>query len=88
MAIGKSSRKRPRSRHPADITARTAVCVTLRTLIRELNTALAVIITTVGALDAQHADGDAWIAITLRRYAGDALDREIKRVQGLIAELE
>jgi hypothetical protein len=55
---------------------------------RELRAAMAVVITAVTALDAQHADGDAWIALTLRRYAGDALDREIERMRRLLADLE
>lgn len=90
MAGRDSNRKsarvcRPASQQHLD---RAAIGNSLHALVRELRAAMAVVITAVGALDAQHADGDAWIALTLRCYAGDALDREIERVQGLIAELE
>jgi hypothetical protein len=90
MASRNSNRKSARVRHPARPRPadRAAIGITLHSLIRELRAAMAVVITAVTALDAQHADGDAWIAITLRRYAGDALDREIERVQGLLSDLE
>jgi hypothetical protein len=90
MASRNSNRKSARVCHPArpQPVDRAAIGNSLHALARELRAAMAVVITAVGALDAQHADGDAWIALTLRRYAGDALDREIERVKGLIAELE
>jgi hypothetical protein len=89
MASRNSNRKSPsvcrraQSRPADDAT----IGITLHSLIRELRAVMAVVITAV-TLDTQHADGDAWIALTLRRYAGDALDREIERVQRLIAELD
>jgi hypothetical protein len=90
MASRNSNRKCARVRHsapprPAD---RAAIGIALHALIRELRAAMAVIITAVTALDAQHADGDACVALTLRRYAGDTLDREIERVQELLADLD
>lgn len=90
MASRNSNRKSARVRHPARPRPadHVAIGIALHALIRELRAAMSVVITAVGALDAQHADGDAWIALTLRRYAGDVLDREIERVRGLIAELE
>jgi hypothetical protein len=53
-----------------------------------LRLAQSIVITSVLALRAQNADGDADIAEILRRYAADPLDMEMERIENLLKTLE
>jgi len=77
---------KPRCTAAPAVSPQSASTGVLRDVTHHLKTVMAVAYTASAALKHQNADGDVNAALALQRCVGDELDRQIGRIEALIAE--